>query len=120
MEFSEQKAWVVWMRETYPEYLRSIRPSMNGLKRSGRREGARLWGMMKSQGSQKSEADIIFALPKGGYGALVIEHKGEDMSRTLDDDQIAYLEYHQGIGNYAVSTRGLSELKEATVKYLEL
>ena len=117
-ETSEQAEVIKWLRETYPEYAKSIRSSMNGLPRHGR-QGAVLWSIMKGQGCSKGEPDFALLLPKGGFGCLVVEHKGEGMEHKLSTEQIEHLEYHEGIGNCAVSTRGVEAFKAAIVAYLE-
>ena len=119
MESSEQRDFVKWFRETYPGHRKSLRVSMAGLPRYGRK-GAVQWNMMKSQGLEKGEADIVIALPRGQYGALVIEHKGDGMSREVTEEQSEYLKYHAGIGNFAISTRGLEELQQVVQDYMGL
>lgn len=120
MESSEQRDFVKWFRETYPGHRKSLRVSMAGMKRQGRVSGARMWNMMKSQGLEKGEADIVIALPRGQYGALVIEHKGAGQSHKVTEDQEAYLEYHASIGNLAASTRGEEELQQVVQDYMGL
>jgi hypothetical protein len=109
---------VKWFRATYPEYAKSLRSSMNGLSRRGK-AGAMMWGMMKALGCTRGEPDFALLLPKGGYGALVIEHKGDNQAHKLSDDQREHLEYHESIGNCAVSTRGVEAFKAAITAYLE-
>lgn len=120
MEGAEQKEFVTWFGAEYPAHIKSLRISMSGIKRVGRRAGAMMWNQMKSQGVQKGEADIAILLPKGGYGSLLVEHKGEGMARKLTEDQADYLGYHNLIGNRAESTRGLDELKQVVRDYMGL
>lgn len=119
MEAAEQKFFVQWFRQAYPAHRKALRVSMAGLPRHGKK-GAIQWNMMKGQGVEKDEADIVIALPRGGYGSLVIEHKGEGMARQLTGGQLAYLEYHESIGNRAVSTRGLVDLMNVVSHYMGL
>jgi hypothetical protein len=109
---------VAWFRQTYPEFARSIRPSMNGLSRRGK-AGAILWNSMKAQGAGIGDPDFALLLPKGGYGCLLIEHKAIDQKHDLSAAQIEHIEYHTSIGNCAVSTRGIEAFKAAITTYLE-
>ena len=119
IEDQEQAEVIKWFRATWPEHEKSLRSSMNGLPRHGR-QGAILWRIMQRLGCQKGEPDFALLLPKGGYGALVIEHKGEGQSHKLTPEQTHHLEYHESIGNCAVSTRGVESFKAAIIAYMEL
>lgn len=118
-ETTEQRQFIKWFREEYPEYVNSLRCSMNGIKMRTRRWGSWLWNIMQSLGAQKHEADIALMLPMGKYHGLIVEHKGADMRHELSGAQQAYLDYHNEIGNLAMSTRGLEALKAAVKGYLE-
>ncbi len=118
LESDEQAAVIKWFREAYPEYAKSLRSSMNGLPRHGR-QGAILWSIMKQQGCTKGEPDFALLLPKGGFGSLVIEHKAEGQPHKVTEEQQEHLDYHESIGNCAVSTRGTEAFKAAIVAYLE-
>jgi hypothetical protein len=118
LESKEQAEVIKWFRAEYPEYAKSLRSSMNGLPRHGR-QGAVLWNIMKQQGCTKGEPDFALLLSKGGFGALVIEHKAEGQPHKLTDEQQEHLDYHIGIGNCAVSTKGIEAFKAVIVAYLE-
>lgn len=117
MESVEQKEFVKWMRRAHPQLARSLRVSMSGMSWRGRM-GAINWNVMKSQGVQPGESDIMIALPVHPYGALVIEHKGEKKGRHVTEDQQEYLDYHNAIGNLAISTRGVEQLIRAVDCYI--
>jgi len=116
-ESAEQAEFVAWFRRRYPNHVYALRTSMAGVPRHGRK-GAVIWNFMKSQGINRGEPDIAILLPRGGYGSLVIEHKGEGMSRKLTDEQARALAYHEEAGNMAVQTRGLDELISVVEDYL--
>lgn len=117
-ESREQAEVVKWFRDKWPEHAMSIRPSMNGIYKHGR-AGAKLWNQMKALGASKGDPDIAILLPKGGYGAFVAEHKAADGSHSVTAEQSAAIEYHNAIGNCAVSTRGTDALKAAITSYME-
>ena len=118
MEGKEQKEFVAWFRARWPEHASSIRVSLRGLNFGSGKRAAIMVKHIKAQGSVDGESDIAILLPKGGYGALLVEHKGEGMDRRLTDSQADYLGYHNLIGNLAVTTRGLDELKAAVENYM--
>jgi len=104
----------------YPKYAKALRVSMNGVSfGGGRRRAAMAWNKAKGQGAVPGEADIVILVPRGGYGALVVEHKGQGMNRKLSEEQIEYLGFHNLIGNRAESTRGLDELIAVVDDYLK-
>lgn len=118
-ETKEQAEAVRWFRKTYPEHSAALRPSMNGLKRQSRVNGAKAWNFMKSQGADPDDVDIVILVPKGEYFGLVIEHKGADQGHTLTEGQQAQLDYFAGLGYCAISTRGTEALKAAIRTYFE-
>jgi len=119
MEKKEQRDAFLWFKDKYPAHVKSWRASMSDVSKRGR-AGAILWNTMKSQGVQKGETDIAILIPKGSYGSLLIEHKGEGMSREVTEDQREHLDYHNSVGNCAISTRGLEALKAAIDVYMGL
>jgi hypothetical protein len=120
-EAREQAEFVKWFRKSHPQHAKALRASMAGLTfAGGGKWGAIMWNKMKAQGLVKGEPDLAILLPRGGYGALLIEHKGEGMARKLTDEQQEHLEYHNAHGNKAVQTRGLDELKQTVEAYLAL
>mgnify|MGYP003626321958 CR=1 FL=1 len=120
MESKEQKAFVAWFQSRWPAHAKSIRVSLRGLNFGSGKRAAIMVKHIKAQGSVEGESDIAILLPKGGYGALLIEHKGLGMKHELSEEQADYLGYHNLIGNRAVSTRGLEELKAAVEEYMGL
>ena len=117
-ETSEVIEVVKWFRDEYPEYTAALRPSMNGISKRGR-AGAILWNSMKAQGADAGDLDFALMLPKGGYGGLLIEHKKADGTHKVTDEQQEQIDFHNAIGNCAVSTRGVEAFKAAIVAYLE-
>ena len=119
-EFNEQLDVVKWFKETWPEAASSLRVSLNGLNLGGGKKAAIMISQMKSQGMVIGEADIAILIPKSPYGCLLLEHKASDSAHKLTDDQVKYLDYHNSIGNCAVSTRGVEAAKAAITTYMYL
>lgn len=120
MEAAEQKAFVQWFKAQYPAHAKSLRVSLRGINLGSGARAGRMMNYINSQGSVDGEADLAILVPKGGFGSLLVEHKGEGMARKLTDEQSAYLSYHRAIGNHAVSTRGLAELCSVVEQYMGL
>lgn len=119
-EWHEQRELIGWFRSKWPEFEKSIRVSMNGLNLGGGVRAARMVNQMRAQGMIDGEADIVLALPKGGYGALVLEHKAQGGNHKVQNNQQEYLDYHNGIGNCAVATTGVEAAKAAILTYMDL
>ena len=117
-EATEQKDFVTWFRAKYPAHAKSLRVSQSGAHRGKGKMAAIRIAKAKGQGEVKGEADIVILLSKGGFGSLVIEHKGSQQSHKLSDDQIEYLDYHNRVGNMAISTRGADALKAAVDTFM--
>ena len=117
-ETKEQIDVSQWFVEQWPEHASSLRPSMNGLSRRGR-AGAILWNTMKALGATVGDPDLAILVPKGGYGCFLAEHKAADQPRKLTTEQQESIDYNNGIGNCAVSTRGIDALKAAITVYME-
>lgn len=118
-ETEEQQLFTKWFVERWPEHAKSLRVSMNGLKFRSRRTGSMMWNFMKSVGVQPDEPDIVLLIPKGGHPYFVSEHKAAGQPHKLTEGQQEHLDYHQGLGAVAVSTRGLEMLKTAVTVYME-
>lgn len=119
-EWQEQRIGIKWFRETWPEHAQSIRLSLNGVNLGGSKKAAIMINQLKAQGMVIGESDLCLALPKGGYGCLMIEHKSLEDKNGAKDSQIDYAEYHNSVGNKAVFTKGVEELKEAIREYMGL
>ena len=119
-EFSEQREVVAWFRKTWPEHAMSIRLSMNGINLGGGVKAARIIKQMKSQGMVVGESDLALLLPKGGYGCLLIEHKSEEDTNGASESQLDYAGYHNMIGNLAVFTKGVDDMKKVIQEYMGL
>lgn len=118
-ESAEQKEIVRWFREEYPQYRRSLRVSLAGLNFGSGKRAAVMVNHVRSQGIEEGEADIAIMLPRGGYHALIMEHKAADGYYKASDAQNDYIDYHTSIGNCAVITKGIEAAKAAIKTYLE-
>lgn len=120
LEGTEQKDFVTWFRGAYPQHTRGLRVSQNGGYKGKGRAGAIRSAKAKSQGAVKYEADIAIIIPRGSFGCFLAEHKGAGQTHTLNEGQQEYLDYHNSIGNCAISTRGYDVLVAATKTYMDL
>ena len=118
-EWTEQREAIAWFKNKWPQHEKAIRISSTGINLGGGKKAAMLINQAKAQGLVIGEADIAILLPRGGYGCLLIEHKAEDSAHNLSGAQVDYLEYHNGHGNCAVSTRGVDALKAVISQYME-
>jgi hypothetical protein len=117
-ETEEQKAIVQWFRDTWPEYSHCVRVSMAGINLGGGRRASIMVNFMRSMGVMPDESDLLFAVPRGGYGSLVIEHKAADGKHPASDGQKDYLKRHHAIGNCAALTTGVDDAKEVITRYM--
>jgi len=117
-EWQEQREVIKWFREKWPEHEKSIRLSLNGINLGGGKRAAIMISQMKAQGMVLGESDLCIALPKGGFGCLMIEHKSAIDKKGPTDDQIDYAKYHNQIGNKAVFTKGILDLKDIILDYM--
>ena len=117
-EATEQKDFVTWFRAKYPAHAKSLRVSQSGAHRGKGKMAAIRIAKAKGQGEVKGEADIAILLSKGGFACLIIEHKGLGQSHSLTEDQQEYLDYHNSVGNLAISTRGFDVLTAAIDTYM--
>lgn len=118
-ETEEHKAIVAWFRETYPEYALSLRVSQSGQYKGSGKYGAIRAAKAKAMGAVTGESDIQIALPRGNYGSLFIEHKSDEAMRGATRAQMAYIEYHNRVGNCACVTKGVEMAKAAIRTYME-
>lgn len=119
-EATEQARFVNWWKTQYPDYRLALRASMLGTNLGSGKQGAIMYNKLKSQGAIKGEPDIAILVKRGGYGCLVVEHKGLGMAHKLTEEQEQHLDFHKSIGNKAVQTRGLDDLKNTVREYMEL
>ncbi len=119
-EAEEQIEIVKWFRETWPEHSMSLRCSLNGLNLGSSKRGAILIKHAKRLGMVIGEADLVILLPKGGHGALLIEHKRLNGTHRATEAQKEYIQYHNSIGNHATVTVGINEAKSAIREYMSL
>lgn len=127
-EASEQKEVITWYRATYPQWDRSIRLSMNGIKLNGGKQASMIINSMKAQGMTKHESDLCFLVPRGTFHGLVIEMKPTDwnpkkMSQKQRKDhqgQLDYLDYMDGLGYMAALCIGKESAIDTIRSYLKL
>jgi len=117
-ESQEQRRIVSWFRETYPEYAHCLRISLAGLNFGSGQRAARMVNHIRAQGVHPGEADILIALPRGGKGSLVIEHKAAGSSYKATPEQDQYIDRHNQVGNTAIITRGVDAAKAAIIAYM--
>lgn len=117
-EYQELKEVVSRFRDRWQEHSASLRPSMNGLSWGGPK-GAIMWNQMMAIGADKGDPDFVLLIPKGGYCGLVIEHKGENQSHKLTEEQETQLTMFEGLGYCTACTRGTEPLWAAIVTYME-
>lgn len=118
-EWQEQRVAIKWFRETYPEHAQCIRLSLTGVNLGGSKRAAIMINQMKAQGLVLGESDLCLAIPKGGYGCLMIEHKSKDDKNGPTQAQRDYADYHNRLGNRAVFTKGIEDLKSIIQSYME-
>lgn len=119
-EASEQKEIIKWFATEYPEYIRCVRVSLAGLNFGSGQRAARMVNHVRSQGIQEGESDIAICLPRGEYGSLLIEHKKDDAMRGATGKQLEYIQFHNGVGNCAVVTKGYNMAIAVIKQYMEL
>lgn len=118
-EGQEQKEFVKWLRATYPQHSHCLRASLAGLNFGSGHKAARMVNHLKGQGVEAGESDIVLALPRHGFGSLVIEYKSGEGKHKLSEAQAQYLEKHNVSGNLAMLVKGLPALKQAVSDYIE-
>jgi len=96
-----------------------LRVSLAGLNFGAGHKAARMVNHIRGQGIHPGEADLLIALPRGGYGSLVIEHKAYGSAHKATAEQIQYIERHNKAGNCGCITRGVEAAKAAIVAYME-
>ena len=117
-EGQEQKEFVKWLRATYPQHSHCLRASLSGLNFGAGHKAARMVNHLKGQGVESGESDIVLALPRHGFGSLVIEYKSGEGKHKLSEAQAQYLEKHNVSGNLAMLIKGLPALKQAVSDYI--
>lgn len=106
-EWTEQREVIKWFKDTYPQYERSIRLSMNGVNLGGGKKAAIMINQMKAQGMVAEEADLFFALSSRGYHGLFLELK--DFGKKPTKGQSEYLAYQRAMGYEAEWCEGAEE-----------
>lgn len=119
-EAEEQKQIIEYFQANWPEYRRCLRVSLAGLNFGSGRRGSIMKNHVRSQGIQDGESDILIALARGNFGALVIEHKKADALRGATDSQLDYIRFHNSIGNLAMVTKGPEMAIAAIDEYMAL
>jgi len=114
-EFTEQKELIHWFRQTYPQYEKCTRLSLNGVN-LGKNAG-RLINQFKSQGAVMGEADLFFAIPSGEYHGLFIEMK--DFGKKTTEIQDEYLKRMSELGYLSEICIGAEHAKKVIGGYLD-
>ena len=118
-EYSEQKIVIRWFKDTYPQYEKSIRLSLNGLNLGSGARAAKTINQMKAQGYVKGESDLFFAVPQnhiGGFNGLFIEMK--EIGKKPTEGQLEYLEYQLSMGYAACWCEGAEAAIEVIKAYI--
>lgn len=117
-EFQEHKEVIRWWRETYPQYEKCTRVSMNGINLPvNGQKAARIISQMISQGMVKGESDLFFAVPNLTYHGLFIEMKAEGGKAT--PEQLEYIELMLSLQYEAVVLEGAKAAKEFIADYMK-
>ena len=117
-ESDEQKQIVAYFRQRWPQYALSLRVSQSGGYRGAGRKGAIRTAQVAAMGGVTGESDIQIALPRKGFGSLFIEHKSDEAMRGATEAQLAYIRYHNEIGNCACVTKGVDMAIAAIDTYM--
>lgn len=115
-EFHLQRDLIKWFKETYPQYQKCIRLSMNGINLGGGVKAARIINQMRSQGMTKDESDLFFAIKAKGFGGLFLELK--DKGKAPTDSQADYLDEMMRNGYCADWCDNLDEAKRMVSNYI--
>ena len=119
-ETKEQITIVQWYRAQYPQYALSLRVSQSGGYKGKGKQGAIRMAQIKAMGGVTGESDIAILLPRGGFGCFLMEYKAWAGKHPTSDDQLAYVRYHNAIGNCAVVCKGIDPAIAAIRQYMEL
>ena len=111
--------WAKLACRAYPE-LRLLYAIPNGFHAAGRSPGerARHVARMKSEGMKSGVPDVCLPVPRGGFGALYLEHKSDQGS--VSDAQVQWIEELSAAGNKCVVSRSFAESRDTIVSYLGL
>ena len=115
-EFHLQRDLIKWFKETYPQYQKCIRLSMNGINLGGGAKAARIINQMRSQGMTPGESDLFFAIKTSRFAGLFLELKDKGKSPT--DAQNEYLYEMIRNGYFADWCDNLDEAKNMVSKYI--
>jgi hypothetical protein len=118
-ETEEQKEIVELFRARWPHYAHCLRVSLAGINLGPGPKAARMVNYMHSMGVTDGEADLLLALPRHGYGSLVLEHKALESSHKASVGQQKYIGLHNATGNCAILTRGVEHAMQVITAYIE-
>ncbi|PHR99252.1 MAG: hypothetical protein COA78_25245 [Blastopirellula sp.] len=116
-EFTEQKELIRWWRDTYPQYAKCVRLSLNGINLPPGKKAAMMINQMKSQGMVLAESDLFFGVPNLTYHGLYVEMK--DFGKVATPEQEEYLEVQRSMGYEAVVLEGAEAAKEFIQEYMK-
>lgn len=115
-EYQEQRELIRWYRETYPQYSKCIRLSLNGVSLPPGPKAAIARNQFKSQGMVLAEADLLFCVPNLIFHGLFIEMK--DFGKKATTEQQEYLDFMQSMGYQACICEGAEAAKRVISDYM--
>lgn len=104
--------WAALASRAYPE-LAWLYAIPNAAKRSAR---AAQW--MKAEGLRPGVPDVCLPVPRGGFGALYIEHKRLGAKPT--PEQSRWLHHLALLGNRCIISHSFDSTRAALLEYLKL
>jgi len=113
-EATEQTALFNWARKARDEHPELA--LMHHIPNGGTRNHVEAM-RLKEQGVKSGVPDVCLPVPKGKYHALYIEMKRADGGK-VSEDQRAWINALNRVGNYAVVCHGYIEARETILKYL--
>lgn len=112
LEYDEQKAFVKWVRTTYPQHRRRLVAIENASHKGSLMRCA----MAKATGMVEGASDLFFRFPCGGFHGLWIEMKKHDGKAT--PDELRFQEEARADGYAAVVCLTAEAAKVAFRRYL--
>lgn len=108
-----QEGCVRWFRLQYPKYARLFFSIPNGAKMDPKHAV-----FMVREGMLKGVADMMLAVPAGGYHGLFIEFKTNSRDSQQSDDQVAFQAAAQAMGYKYIVVRDAEQFVHEIYTYL--
>ena len=115
-EFHLQRELILWFKETYPQFKKCIRLSMNGINLGSGVKAAIMINQMRAQGMTKDESDLFFAVPNEDWHGLFLELKAKGKKPT--SDQMDYMDEMISNGYMASWCDNLEEARNIITDYI--